>query len=232
MAEEKNVSCETEDRIEPEEAAAEEAVKEDAGKEASSEPAGNEDPLKAASDSPETDEKAEEKSGEEKETDGETVKKRWKGGRKEKKELEKKEAEIAELTDKYKRTLAEYDNFRRRTEKEKADLYGYAVRDVMTKILPVLDNLERGIAAVPEDQKEDPIAQGMEKILRQFEKALEDTGVKPIETAGKTFDPNLHNAVMHIDDENFGENEIVEEFQKGYTYHDQVVRHSMVKVAN
>lgn len=155
-----------------------------------------------------------------------------KNGHREKKELAKKDAEIAELTDRYKRTLAEYDNFRRRTEKEKSDLYSFAVRDVMTRILPVLDNLERGIAAIPEDQKNDTFAEGMDKIRKQFEKALDDIGVKPIEAKGKKFDPAYHNAVMHIDDEKYGENEVVEEFQKGYTYRDSVVRHSMVKVAN
>ncbi len=153
-------------------------------------------------------------------------------GRRAKKELEKKEAELAELTDRYKRTLAEYENFRKRTEKEKADLYSFAVRDVMTKMLPVLDNLERGLQAVPEESKEDPVAQGMDKICKQFQQTLLDIGVKPIEAAGQPFDPNFHNAVMHVDDESLGENIVAEEFQKGYTYRDTVVRHSMVKVAN
>ena len=153
-------------------------------------------------------------------------------GRKDKKELARKDAEIADLKDRYMRTLAEYENFRKRTEKEKADIYSFAVRDVMGRILPVLDNLERGVAAVPEDSKDDPFASGMEKILRQFEKALDDIGVKPIEAAGKTFDPNFHNAVMHVDDESLGANVVAEELMKGYTYRDSVVRHSMVKVAN
>ena len=130
------------------------------------------------------------------------------------------------------RTLAEYENFRKRTEKEKADLYSYAVKDVMTKILPVLDNLERGIAAIPEDSQNDPVAEGMDKICKQFVKALDDIGVKPIPALGESFDPNLHNAVMHVDDDSYGENVVAEELQKGYTYRDTVVRHSMVKVAN
>lgn len=152
--------------------------------------------------------------------------------RKHKKELEKKDREIADIKDRYQRTMAEYQNFRNRTEKEKADLYAYAVRDVMTKILPVLDNLQRGIAAIPKEQRDEAFAQGMDKIEKQFEKALNDIGVKPIEAKGSVFDPNFHNAVMHIDDDNVGENVVVEEFQKGYTYKDSVVRHSMVKVAN
>jgi molecular chaperone GrpE len=153
-------------------------------------------------------------------------------GRKYKKELAKKEEELNALKDRYMRTLAEYENFRKRTEKEKADIYTYAVKDVMTKMLPVLDNLERGLALIPEESKADPVAEGMDKICRQFQKTLQDIGVKPIEAEGKEFDPNLHNAVMHVEDENLGENIVAEELQKGYTYKDSVVRHSMVKVAN
>ena len=130
------------------------------------------------------------------------------------------------------RTLAEYENYRKRTEKEKSDLYSYAVKDVMTKILPVLDNLERGLAALPEEAKDDPVAEGMDKINKQFVKALDDIGVKPIEAAGQPFDPKYHNAVMHVEDEELGENVVAEELQKGYTYRDTVVRYSMVKVAN
>lgn len=158
-----------------------------------------------------------------------------KGGifsRREKKALAKKDEEIAALKDRYMRTLAEYENYRKRTEKEKSDLYSYAVKDVMTKILPVLDNLERGLAALPEEAKDDPVAEGMDKINKQFVKALDDIGVKPIEAAGQPFDPKYHNAVMHVEDEELGENVVAEELQKGYTYRDTVVRYSMVKVAN
>ena len=153
-------------------------------------------------------------------------------GRKAKKALLKKDQELQDLNDRYKRILAEYDNFRKRTEKEKSDLYAYAVRDVMTRILPVVDNLERGVAAVPEEQRQDPLAEGMEKILKQFEKTLEDIGVKPIESVGQPFDPAYHNAVMHVEDEELGENTVVEEFMKGYMYKDTVIRCAMVKVAN
>ena len=153
-------------------------------------------------------------------------------GRKYKKELAKKEEELNALKDRYMRTLAEYENYRKRTEKEKADIYTYAVKDVMTKMLPILDNLERGLALIPEESKADPVAEGMDKICKQFQKTLQDIGVKPIEAEGKEFDPNLHNAVMHVEDGNLGENIVAEELQKGYTYKESVVRHSMVKVAN
>ncbi len=143
-----------------------------------------------------------------------------------------KDEKIEELTDRLKRSMAEFDNFRKRTEKEKSAMYEIGAKDIIEKILPVVDNFERGLAAVPEDAKETPFAEGMEKIYKQFMKTLEDMGVTPIEAVGKEFDPNFHNAVMHIDDESFGENIISQELQKGYLYRDTVVRHSMVQVAN
>lgn len=153
--------------------------------------------------------------------------------RKDKKEKkDKKDLQIEELTDKVKRQMAEFDNFRKRTEKEKSQMFETGARNIIEKILPVVDNFERGLAAVPEEEKDNPFAEGMEKIYKQMMTVLEEAGVSVIETEGKEFDPNLHNAVMHIDDENFGENIIAEEFQKGYMYRDSVVRHSMVKVAN
>lgn len=145
---------------------------------------------------------------------------------------DKKDLQIEELTDKYKRTMAEFDNFRKRTEKEKSAMYEIGAKDIIEKFLPIVDNFERGFAVLSEEEKAAPFADGMDKVYKQLMKALEDAGVKPIEAVGKEFDPNLHNAVMHIDDENFGENTVAEEFQKGYTYRDSVVRHSMVKVAN
>ena len=147
-----------------------------------------------------------------------------------KKKKDKKDEKIEELTDRVKRQMAEFENFRKRTEKEKAGMYAVGAKDVIEKILPVVDNFERGLD-VAED-KEDPFVQGMEKIYKQMMTVLEEAGVKPIEAVGQEFDPNLHNAVMHVEDEEFGENIIAEEFQKGYTYRDSVVRHSMVKVAN
>ena len=149
-------------------------------------------------------------------------------GRK-KKEIEKCKLQIDELTDKLKRNMAEFENFRKRTEKEKSSMYIIGARDIVEKILPVVDSFERGLAQA---QEGDPFADGMKLVYKQLMTALEDLGVAPIEAVGKEFDPNLHNAVMHVDDENVGENIVVEEFQKGYTYKDFVVRHSMVKVAN
>ena len=151
-------------------------------------------------------------------------------GRKNKKD--KKDEKIEELTDRLTRQMAECDNFRKRTEKEKSQMYEIGAKDIIEKILPVVDNFERGIAAVPEEEKSNPFAEGMEKIYKQLMTTLEEIGVKPIEAVGQEFDPDFHNAVMHVEDEEVGENIITEEFQKGYLYRDSVVRHSMVKVAN
>jgi molecular chaperone GrpE len=137
--------------------------------------------------------------------------------------------QIDELTDRLKRSLAEFDNFRKRTDKEKSSMYEIGARDIVEKILPVLDNFERGLASAPEGDK---FAEGIQMIYKQLVTALTDAGVKPIEAVGKPFDPELHNAVMHVEDAELGENIVVEEFQKGYLYRDHVVRHSMVKVAN
>lgn len=150
---------------------------------------------------------------------------------KKKDKKDKKDEKIEELTDRLTRQLAEFDNYRKRTEKEKASMYIIGAKDIVEKILPVVDNFERGLATV-EHPEDDPFADGMNKIYKQLTKALEDMGVTVIEAVGKEFDPNLHNAVMHVEDESVGENVIVEEFQKGYKYKDIVVRHSMVKVAN
>lgn len=139
---------------------------------------------------------------------------------------------IDELNDKYMRTFAEFDNFRKRSEKEKAAMFELGAKSIIEKILPVIDNFERGFSTVEDTDKEDAFVKGMDMVYKQMVSTLEEAGVKAIEAVGQQFDPNLHNAVMHIDDEAFGENEIAEEFQKGYTYRESVVRHSMVKVAN
>ena len=164
------------------------------------------------------------------EEDAGTDKKGFFGKKKEKKD--KKDEQIAELTDKLKRQLAEFENFRNRTDKEKSQMYAVGAKDVIEKILPVIDNFERGLKSIPEDQKGGPVASGMEMIYKQLITVLEDLGVTPIEAVGQEFDPNLHNAVMHAEDEGLGENIVAEEFQKGYKYKDTVLRHSMVKVAN
>ena len=149
------------------------------------------------------------------------------GKKKEKKD--KKDEQIEELTDRLKRQMAEFDNFRKRTEKEKSSMYIIGAKEIVEKILPVVDNFERGLAQA---QEGDAFADGMKMIYKQLTTTLDDLGVKPIEAVGKEFNPDFHNAVMHVEDEEVGENIVVEEFQKGYTYKDFVVRHSMVKVAN
>ena len=149
-----------------------------------------------------------------------------------KKELAKKDEKIAELTDRLQRSQAEFINYRNRTDREKALRYDDGAMGVLTKVLAVVDDFERGMALVPEDKKDDPYVEGMEKIYKNLMTILEDLGVRPIEAVGAEFDPDFHNAVMHVDEEGAGENVVVEEFQKGYMYKDSVLRHSMVKVAN
>lgn len=167
---------------------------------------------------------------EEKEETAQSEKKDKKFWKKEKKD---KNAELVEeLTDRVKRQMAEFENFRKRSEKEKAGMFEMGAKSVIEQILPVIDNFERGLAAVPEDAKNDPFIAGMEKIYRQLMDTMDKLNVKPIEAVGTEFNPDFHNAVMHVEDEEAGENVVVEEFQKGYLYKDQVVRHSMVKVAN
>ena len=151
-------------------------------------------------------------------------------GRKQKKDP--RDEKIEELTDRVTRQMAEFDNFRKRTEKEKSAMYEIGAKSVIEKLLPIVDNFERGFLTVAEEDKEDSFVKGMEMVYKQILTTFETIGVKPIEAVGQEFNPDLHNAVTHVDDENVGENIIVEEFQKGYTYHDAVVRYSMVKVAN
>jgi len=145
---------------------------------------------------------------------------------------DKKDEKIEELNDRLMRTLAEFDNFRKRSEREKAQMFEVGAKDIIEKILPIVDNFERGFATVSDEEKETAFAQGMDKVYKQLITALEGAGVKAIEAVGKEFDPNFHNAVMHGEDEELGENIISEEFQKGYMYRESVVRHSMVKVVN
>lgn len=168
--------------------------------------------------------------GTEKKASGESQdasRKKWK-----EKKKDKKDEQIEDLTDKLKRQLAEFDNYRKRTEKEKAQMFESGAKSIVEKILPIVDSFERGIAALSEEDKKGAVGDGMTKIYRQLTAMLEEAGVTAIECEGKEFDPNLHNAVMHVDDDSVGENIVVQELQKGYMYHDMVVRHSMVKVAN
>ena len=143
---------------------------------------------------------------------------------------DKKDEKIEELEDRVKRQMAEFENFRRRSETEKAAMYGMGAKAVIEKILPVIDNFERGLQAIPEDDLESPVAQGMQMIYKQLLTELENLGVQPIETVGKEFDANLHNAVMQVESEEYESGVIAQELQKGYMYRDSVVRHSMVAV--
>lgn len=150
--------------------------------------------------------------------------------KKKKEKKDKRDERIEELEDKVKRQLAEFENFRNRTEKEKASMYELGARSVIEKMLPVIDNFERGLAAIPEDEQESPLATGMQMIYKQLVTELENIGVKPIEAVGKEFDPNYHNAVMQTESEEYESGIVAQELQKGYLYRDTVIRHSMVSV--
>ena len=158
-------------------------------------------------------------------------KKRFFGKKKDKKDKQIEDL-TAQLDDLRKRNLAEFENFRKRTEKEKSTMFDMGAKSVVEKLLPIIDNFERGFAGLSEEQMSDPFVSGMDMVYKQTIKMLEDLQVKPIEAVGSEFNPEFHNAVMHVEDDSQGENIIVEEFEKGYTYRDVVIRHSMVKVAN
>ncbi|HCO29498.1 MAG TPA: nucleotide exchange factor GrpE [Lachnospiraceae bacterium] len=147
-------------------------------------------------------------------------------------ELEKKEAEVADLKDRYQRLMAEFENARKRTAKETTRMFDMGAKDVLEKLLPVVDNFERGLAAVSEEEKDNAFVQGIDAIYKQLMTVFGEIGVAPMDAVGKEFNADFHNAVMHVEDEELGENIVAEEFQKGYMYKDQVLRHSMVKVAN
>jgi molecular chaperone GrpE len=150
--------------------------------------------------------------------------------KKKEKKKDKKDERIEELTDQVKRQMAEFENFRKRTDKEKSQMYEVGAKSIIEKILPVVDNFERGLAAVPEDQASDPFVDGMDKIYKQMMNVLTELGVTPIEAVGKEFDPEYHNAVMQVESEEYESGIIAQELQKGYMYRDGVVRHSMVAV--
>ena len=151
-------------------------------------------------------------------------------GRKKEKKEDAVKAQINELQDKVMRQMAEFENFRKRSEKEKSAMFETGAKSVIEKILPVVDNFERGLATVPEDEKDAPFVDGMNRIYKQLMTELENIGVKPIEAVGQEFDPNLHNAVMQVESDEYESGVIAQELQKGYTYRDSVVRHSMVGV--
>lgn len=151
---------------------------------------------------------------------------------KKKEKKDKRDEQIAELNDRVMRQMAEFDNYRKRTDKEKSAMFDMGARDMVEKILPVLDNFERGFATLSEEEKQSPFASGMDKVYKQMVDVLTGAGLKEIEALDKEFNPEVHNAVMHVEDENAGDNVVVEVFQKGYIYKDTVVRYAMVKVAN
>lgn len=155
-----------------------------------------------------------------------------KKGFKKKPKKDKKDEKIEELNDRLVRNLAEFENFRNRSEKEKSAMFEIGAKSVIEKILPVVDNLERGFDGLSDEERETPFAKGIEAVYKQLMTALEEMGVTPIEAVGQEFDPNFHNAVMHDEDDSEETNKVIEEFQKGYMYKDSVVRHSMVKVLN
>ena len=149
-----------------------------------------------------------------------------------KKKKDKKDEQIEDLNDRLRRQMAEFDNFRKRSEKEKSQMFDMGAKSIIEKVLPVVDNFERGLAAVPEEQKNDAFVTGMDKVYKQMMTEFDSIGVKPIEAVGQEFNPDLHNAVMQVESEEFEPGIVAQELQKGYMYKDEVLRHSMVKVVN
>lgn len=213
----------------PEEAVKNHAPKEEKDTESGTE-AAEQIPVEEAEETPEETEPAE-TAEREPGTEGEPVKEKKKGLKKKPKK-DKRDEKIEELNDRLIRNLAEFENFRNRSEKEKSAMFDMGAKSVVEKILPVVDNLERGFDGLSEEERESPFVKGIEAVYKQIQTMFEEVGVTPIEAVGQEFDPNLHNAVMHIDDDAYGENEISQELQKGYRYRGTVVRHSMVQVAN
>ena len=215
--EETEAEAETEAKTEEEEASSGEV------KEPSEDTEMAEEEEKASEDEDVKEEPGEEESSEEK-------KKGFPRWKKEKKD--KRDEKIEELTDRVKRQMAEFENFRKRTDKEKSSMYEMGVKSVIEKILPIIDNFERGLDTVPEEEADSPFTEGMRKTYKQLMTELENMGVKPIECVGREFDPNFHNAVMQVESEEYESGIVAQEMLKGYTYHDSVVRHSMVAVVS
>lgn len=148
-----------------------------------------------------------------------------------KKKKDKKDAQIEDLNDRLRRQMAEFDNFRKRSEKEKSQMFDMGAKSIIEKVLPIVDNFERGLAAVPEEQKDDAFVTGMDKVYKQLMTEFDSIGVKPIEAVGQEFNPDLHNAVMQVESEEFEPGIVAQELQKGYMYKERIIRHSMVMVA-
>ncbi len=175
-------------------------------------------------------EDSEEKDSEEKDSKEKDSKDKGLFGKKKKKD--KKDEQIEDLNDRLRRQMAEFDNFRKRSEKEKSQMFDMGARSIIEKVLPVVDNFERGLAAVPEDQKDDAFVTGMDKVYKQLMTEFDSIGVKPIEALGQEFNPDLHNAVMQVESDEYEPGVVAQELQKGYMYKDTVVRHSMVAVVS
>lgn len=219
---------ETEATENKEEGTVEEAVKTDTEEAGETSEETSEEASEEISEEAGEEETIEETSEENTEEDKKEKKRHFKSDKKQ----DKLKEQLAELNDKVVRQMAEFDNYRKRTEKEKQAMFETGARSVIEKLLPIVDNFERGLAGLKEGEEHTAFEEGMLMVYKQLMTELEKLEVKPLDAAGKEFDPNLHNAVMHVDDESLGENIVVEELQKGYTYRDTVVRHSMVKVAN
>ena len=172
----------------------------------------------------------EEEDSEEKDSEEKDSKDKGLFGKKKKKD--KKDEQIEDLNDRLRRQMAEFDNFRKRSEKEKSQMFDMGARSIIEKVLPVVDNFERGLAAVPEDQKDDAFVTGMDKVYKQLMTEFDSIGVKPIEALGQEFNPDLHNAVMQVESDEYEPGVVAQELQKGYMYKDTVVRHSMVAVVS
>ena len=228
MAEEKAT---VEQETELEDTVLEEQTKQPASEEAAGEPeTAAEETVAENKEASESDEPAPEKCDTQPE-DAQVVKGEKKSPvKKKEKKKDKRDERIEELTDQVKRQMAEFENFRKRTEKEKTQMYEVGAKSIIEKILPVVDNFERGLAAVPEEQKNDAFVDGMDKIYKQMMTVFSELDVKPIEAVGKEFDPEFHNAVMQVESEEYESGIVAQELQKGYTYRDSVVRHSMVAV--
>lgn len=187
---------------------------------------------KAAGDTPNGDAPEAEQPKEAKTSDIPKDKKKKKSAKVLEMDLQKAEEKVADLTDRYQRLMAEFENARKRMDKEKSHMYDVGAKEVLQKLLPVVDNFERGLDGLSEEEKQGAFAQGIEKIYQQMMTVFGELGVTAMDAVGKEFNPDYHNAVMHMEDESMGENLVTEEFQKGYMYKDSVLRHSMVKVVN
>ena len=194
----------------------------------------NEEETKEAAEGNEAEDSEEKDSGEKdsEEKDSEEKDSKDKGLFGKKKKKDKKDEQIEDLNDRLRRQMAEFDNFRKRSEKEKSQMFDMGARSIIEKVLPVVDNFERGLAAVPEDQKDDAFVTGMDKVYKQLMTEFDSIGVKPIEALGQEFNPDLHNAVMQVESDEYEPGVVAQELQKGYMYKDTVVRHSMVAVVS